>query len=70
MPEFSGAQVLAAIRESNPAIPVIVISGYSADDIAQGVPHVVRVQKPMTVAQLRAAILASIGNTTLLGRAT
>jgi two-component system cell cycle sensor histidine kinase/response regulator CckA len=68
MPGFSGEQVLEALRSLAPELPVLLISGYSADALGTHDEHVVRVQKPMTLSQLRDAMrvvtaepLATIG---------
>jgi PAS domain S-box-containing protein len=56
MPGFSGQQVLPALRELEPNVAVILISGYSADDLPSYDERIVRLQKPMTLSQLRAAV--------------
>jgi PAS domain S-box-containing protein len=55
MPGISGEQVLKELRALDPALPVVLISGYSAEDLAIADERLVRVQKPMTLAQLREA---------------
>jgi two-component system, cell cycle sensor histidine kinase and response regulator CckA len=57
-PELSGEQVFKALREIDPAMPVILISGYIMESLGAEEEHVARVQKPMTLAQLRDAVLA------------
>jgi PAS domain S-box-containing protein len=56
MPGLSGDQVLKLLRELEPELPVILISGYSADDLAGNDPRLIRLQKPMTLAQLQEAV--------------
>ena len=56
MPGFSGEKLLAALRELSHGLPVIVISGYSAENLATRGEGVIFVQKPMTLTQLRAAV--------------
>lgn len=61
MPELPGDKVLAALRRLRPDVPVIMISGYSAEDLPSLPEPVVRVQKPMTLTQLREAIRTALG---------
>jgi PAS domain S-box-containing protein len=56
MPGVSGEQVLKELRALDPELPVVLISGYSAEDLATADERLVRVQKPMTLAQLREAV--------------
>jgi PAS domain S-box-containing protein len=56
MPGVSGEQVLAAIREVDPELPIVLISGYCAENLALDDEHTIRVQKPMTMQQLEEAI--------------
>jgi DNA-binding response OmpR family regulator len=57
MPSLSGAEVLRELRRRDPVLPVILMSGYSADSLASSADeHLTRIQKPMTMAQLRAAV--------------
>jgi PAS domain S-box-containing protein len=56
MPGFSGEQVLAALRQRDAELPVVLISGYIAETLALDDPQLIRVQKPMTIAQLEDAI--------------
>jgi signal transduction histidine kinase/CheY-like chemotaxis protein len=60
MPGLSGEQVLGSLRELKPALPVILISGYNAGELAANDGNVVRVQKPMTLARLRDAVCSVI----------
>jgi CheY-like chemotaxis protein len=56
MPGVSGSQVLKALRVLQPQLPVILISGYSAEDLAAYDECVLCVQKPMTRKQLQDAM--------------
>jgi PAS domain S-box-containing protein len=56
MPGLSGEQVLKLLREVDAELPLILISGYSTDDLASNDPHLIRLQKPMTLAQLQEAV--------------
>jgi PAS domain S-box-containing protein len=58
MPGFSGEQVLKALHALDPALPVVLVSGYSAEDFESYGASVVRLQKPMTIAELRDALRA------------
>jgi two-component system, cell cycle sensor histidine kinase and response regulator CckA len=58
MPGMGGAEVLAAIRATHPALPVVVASGYDLGDSLSGIgsdPYVRLLQKPYTTAALEAA---------------
>lgn len=63
MPGFSGEQTLAALREQQPELPIILISGYSAQDLSSYDARAVCVQKPMTMSQLRSAVRQLLGQT-------
>lgn len=57
MPGLSGEQVLRSVRAQNDLLAVVVVSGLHADSLASGDdPHLVSVQKPMTLAELRTAV--------------
>lgn len=56
MPGMSGERVLVELRKLAPEVPVVLISGYSAERLPSDLPHVVRLQKPMTLDQLRDAM--------------
>ena len=58
MPGMSGERVLVELRKLAPELPVILISGYSAERLPSDLPQVLRLQKPMTLDQLRDAIRA------------
>jgi two-component system, cell cycle sensor histidine kinase and response regulator CckA len=61
MPGFSGEQVLQRLRELDPLLPMILISGYSAEDLAVSDARVTRLQKPMTLSQLQDAVQTVAG---------
>jgi len=51
MPRLSGGETLAALRQLDPAVKVLVLTGYAARDIAMdGVQGVI--QKPVSMAEL------------------
>jgi PAS domain S-box-containing protein len=58
MPGLGGPDVLAALRAQRADVPVVLVSGLRADTLAVDDTHAVRVQKPMTLAELRAAVRA------------
>ena len=61
MPVMSGEEVLRQIRIAQPQLSVIVMSGYSGDEIStrlSDLPGVRALQKPFTNAELRAALAA------------
>jgi signal transduction histidine kinase/CheY-like chemotaxis protein len=62
MPGLSGEQVLRALRELEPTLPVLLVSGYSAQDFESNDAYVARLQKPMTLGQLRAALRRLTGS--------
>ncbi|MFT7676362.1 MAG: PAS domain S-box-containing protein [Planctomycetota bacterium] len=56
MPEMSGEQVHAALQEIDPCVPIILSSGYTADDVHLGTELAgswVFLQKPYTLQALR-----------------
>jgi PAS domain S-box-containing protein len=58
MPGFSGEQVLKALHALDATLPVVLVSGYSAQDFESYGASVVRLQKPMTICELRDALRA------------
>jgi PAS domain S-box-containing protein len=62
MPDLSGERVLPALRELQPELPVILISGYSIEELAAHDERAVRVQKPMSLAELDTAVCALLGD--------
>jgi PAS domain S-box-containing protein len=63
MPDFSGEQVLNELRALDPTLAVVLISGYSAAELAPEDERLVRVQKPMTLARMRDAVRTVLGDT-------
>jgi signal transduction histidine kinase len=64
MPDMNGDEVAAAIKSINPAMPVIMLTGFGSmmqanDEKPSGVDLVVG--KPVTIADMRAAIACAIG---------
>lgn len=55
MPGMPGERVLELLRARRDDLPVVVVSGLHAENLALGMDRVARVQKPMTFAVLRAA---------------
>jgi PAS domain S-box-containing protein len=62
MPGFSGEQVLRALRDLDPELPVVLISGYSAEELVPEDERLVRVQKPMALGRLRDAVRTVLGD--------
>jgi signal transduction histidine kinase/ActR/RegA family two-component response regulator len=62
MPRMGGLEALAKIREIDPRVPVVLSSGYSAQDLsgATASAHVRFLPKPFDPKQLVAAIVAAI----------
>jgi CheY-like chemotaxis protein len=58
MPGLGGPDVLASLRAQRADVPVVLVSGLRADTLAVDDTRAVRVQKPMTLAELRAAVRA------------
>ncbi len=59
MPRLSGEQVLPAIRELRPALPVVVMSGYDTEELRSrfvGAAPVAFLQKPFRPQELYAAV--------------
>jgi signal transduction histidine kinase/ActR/RegA family two-component response regulator len=55
MPRMDGAAALAGLRKLQPQVPVVVMSGLAASDVARqvaGAPGVRRLQKPFTMEEL------------------
>lgn len=71
LPEMSGAEVLLAMREENPRLPVLVYSGTKSQDLwraglkagPQGVVH-----KTESMATLREGVTAVLAGQTFFGR--
>jgi signal transduction histidine kinase/PAS domain-containing protein len=60
MPGLDGNEALAAMRELQPDLPAIVMSGYTPADIANASSHIF-LQKPFTPAALREAVQRALG---------
>ncbi len=63
MPDESGLDLLAAVRERRPGLPVVLMTGAAAaaeraQAAAEGVPVL---EKPFTFAELEAAVAAALG---------
>lgn len=58
---MDGCALLANIRESNPDLPVIGISGYVDDEDVQDFGFNAFLVKPLSLADLRAHVLAALG---------
>ena len=61
MPEMGGVEVARQLAQRAPHIPVIVMSGYSAEEVEQQMgrlPLAGRLQKPFTLQSLRACLAA------------
>ncbi|MFO7167213.1 MAG: response regulator [Chloroflexota bacterium] len=64
MPQLSGAEALRLIREVRPEIPVVLMSGYSAEDLALRPDEASRLsflRKPFSSAELRQALAQCLG---------
>ena len=62
MPDMDGAEVLRQIRARWPALPVLLVSGYTSHNVAvaTGASALHFLQKPFTLASLREAIAAAL----------
>lgn len=66
MPEVSGFEVLEAIRQRYPEMPVVLSSGFAPDERLQAAlqnPKTFYLQKPFTLAQLEAALARVLAKT-------
>jgi CheY-like chemotaxis protein len=61
MPQMRGDAVAATIREQYPDLPLVVMSGYSATEQLPTGVHIAYLQKPFTLADLRAVLEAALG---------
>jgi CheY-like chemotaxis protein len=55
MPGRSAEDTVSALRRLRPEVPIVLCSGYAADDVAAGLlaqPNVAHLQKPFNRAQL------------------
>jgi CheY-like chemotaxis protein len=58
-PQLSGREVVTRLRELTPDLPILIMSGYPAEEISQGLPsgHACGfIQKPFAPAELLAAV--------------
>jgi two-component system cell cycle sensor histidine kinase/response regulator CckA len=65
IPEPSGEEVCAGIREQRPHMPVVFMSGYSSPDMLQRTEHVgsvLMLEKPFSMAAFRSVIMEAIGD--------
>ena len=62
MPGMSGAQVLAALAEVRPGLPLVLMSGYARDEVREAAQRAAAgfVAKPFTPDDLRQAVLAAL----------
>ena len=60
MPRMDGREFLAELRKSAPALPVIVTSGYSEQELPPGDPALAFLQKPYQARELRLAIFKAL----------
>ncbi len=64
MPKLDGAAAVAQIRELRAEVPIIVISGYSAEDLTRrlaGEPRVGFLQKPFEPFELISTVRLALG---------
>ena len=64
MPEMGGIETYHELRKINPAIPVIICSGYSVEsveDVIADDPHTCFVQKPYNPVELLRALTGMMG---------
>jgi two-component system, cell cycle sensor histidine kinase and response regulator CckA len=66
MPDMSGDRVIAALRDIAPELPVVLMSGYSAEEMAVrvGASHTTYfLQKPFSSEMLRVTLARCLGQT-------
>jgi CheY-like chemotaxis protein len=71
MPYVDGRKVASAIKQANPAMPVILLTGWGQRLVAEGdvPPHVDRVlNKPPKLRELRSALAELVSSPTAIGR--
>jgi PAS domain S-box-containing protein len=64
LPTMGGRAVLAELRNRRPGIPIVICSGWAADDVGDTLrasPHTVYLQKPFTPANLIGAVEQAMG---------
>ncbi|MEB1529573.1 PAS domain-containing protein [Xanthomonas sp. WHRI 7945] len=60
MPDMTGMQLAVAIRQAQPALPILLLSGYT--DLAPGAhPQIPRLSKPYSRAGLARAVVDAVG---------
>ncbi|UYB53696.1 PAS domain-containing protein [Xanthomonas sp. AM6] len=60
MPDMTGMQLAVAIRQAQPALPILLVSGYT--DLAPGAhPQIPRLPKPYSRASLARAVVDAVG---------
>ncbi len=65
MPELSGEEVFAGIREQRPHMPVVFMSGYTSHDVMQRTGNaagVLVLDKPFSMAAFQSVIAQAIGD--------
>ena len=70
MPELSGEEVFAGIREQRPHIPVVFMSGYPSQDVLRrtgNAPGVRMLDKPFSMAAFQRVISEAIGDAPAAG---
>lgn len=65
MPVMNGADAIARIRESRPAVPVICTSGYADQEIPAGAMFLPKPFTPAALAELVGRVLGSPSGTVL-----
>lgn len=64
MPRLDGAEAMSAIRSLRPDVPVVISSGYAADELSSrlpGGPGIALLQKPFTVRTLSESVRTCLG---------
>ena len=71
MPVLGGVAMLQAIRQRGMALPVVLVTGYTTEnllDLAAGDPNVSVLAKPWSVEALAQAVHAAVHRTDLRSR--
>lgn len=66
MPQLSGAEVLVSLRKISPQIGVLLISGYSSEEVVKGMlatGNIAFIQKPFTIEELAQIVRKSLDAT-------
>lgn len=64
MPELDGDEAARQILAANPSLPIVLASGYSAQDLSKRLrdqPNVLLLQKPFSLADMKATVRAALG---------